>query len=108
MTFVIAGPATVTNSVNQLFFGVPRAAAGTGINVNQVGTCQTDVFTVSNSLVPPLCGTLTGDHGEYVEIFALSSYKIFQLFIPAVNFRKWRLSYLFMPNWLGGKGEIIS
>ena len=72
VTFVIAGPATITNTVAQIFGGAQTGGAttlGAGINVNEVGVCQTDVFTVSNSLVPPVCGTLTGDHSKYKQIW---------------------------------------
>ena len=101
MTFVIAGPATVTNSVNQLFFGVPRAAAGIGINVNQVGTCQTDVFTVSNSLVPPLCGTLTGDHGKLLWRYIYLNKLLASILTSIVNFRKYQPSYfLSQIGWI--------
>ena len=66
-TFVISGPTTATATTNVLFHGVPFSAAtfvsASGINVNQRGQCLTDVFTISNSQVPPVCGTLSGEHG---------------------------------------------
>ena len=60
--FVITGPDTVTTSVAKtLAPGIPIS----GKQYSYSGTCATDVFTVSGSTnVPPLCSTLTGEHGK--------------------------------------------
>ena len=60
--FVITGPDTVTTSVAKtLAPGIPIV----GKKYSYSGTCLTDVFTVSGtSNVPPLCSTLTGEHGK--------------------------------------------
>ena len=57
-SFVITGPNTVTTSVASALVS-PKL--GTGFAYT--GSCLTDLFTVSDSHVPPLCGTLTGEHG---------------------------------------------
>ena len=61
--FVITGPSTNTASVGLQIFGVTAAA---GKEYNNAGACLTDVFTVSSSNVPPICGTVTGEHGEFL------------------------------------------
>jgi len=58
--FVITGPSTVTVSNALMTAGVVGSA---GKAVSSRGNCQTDAFTVSGgTIVPELCGTLTGDH----------------------------------------------
>ena len=58
--FVITGPSTVTVSNALMTAGVVASA---GKAVSSRGNCQTDAFTVSGgTIVPELCGTLTGDH----------------------------------------------
>ena len=54
-TFVITGPQTSSVSLAKL----------AGKKFNYAGACQTDVFSVSGTTVPPLCDTLTGEHGKY-------------------------------------------
>jgi len=58
--FVITGPSTNTNSVMNAVGGANGGATGKDVSLR--GNCFTDVFTVSSSSVPTLCGTLTGDH----------------------------------------------
>ena len=55
-TFVITGPQTSSATVAKL------AAK----KFNYAGACQTDVFSVSGTGVPPLCDTLSGEHGKYI------------------------------------------
>ena len=62
-SFVITGPNTVTTSVAAALVS-PKL--GTGFAYT--GSCLTDLFTVSDSHVPPLCGTLTGEHGKNCKI----------------------------------------
>ena len=63
-TFVITGPQTSTVSL----------ATIVGKKYNSVGTCQTDVFSVSGTNVPPLCSTLSGEHGKYETLFPYCNY----------------------------------
>lgn len=60
-TFVITGPSTNTGSVGKQVNG-NHVEVGGGKLFSQAGSCLTDVFTVSGSEVPPLCGTLSGEH----------------------------------------------
>ena len=62
-SFVISGPSTLTASIGETLYGnfLTVDAAG-GADVTDAGQCRTDTFTVSNSEVPILCGTNTGDH----------------------------------------------
>ena len=64
-TFVISGPSTITLSVGKIIAGQLQSA--TGKKVNNKGNCITDVFSINNvPNVPNICGTLTGDHGEFL------------------------------------------
>ena len=65
--FVITGPSTNTNSVMNAVGGANGGATGKDVSLR--GNCFTDVFTVSSSSVPTLCGTLTGDHRKLPKIF---------------------------------------
>ena len=66
-SFVLTGPSTVTTSSSAMTAGAPTSKAGLKVAYN-LGTCATDMFTVSgNTYVPPLCSTLTGDHGNLNE-----------------------------------------
>jgi len=61
VSFIITGPQTATASVGKnsgvLFQGAQKNT------FNFTGKCITDAFTVGGGVgVPPLCGTLTGDH----------------------------------------------
>ena len=62
--FVITGPSTDTISIGKALNGeVSNGATGTAYNF--AGNCRTDIFTVSGDTeVPPLCGTLTGEHSK--------------------------------------------
>ena len=62
--FVISGPSTDTISIGKALNGeVTNGATGTAYNF--AGNCRTDMFTVSGGTeVPPLCGTLTGEHSK--------------------------------------------
>ena len=64
-TFVIAGPSTVTYSVNYEINGGFSYAAGVAVSY---GTqCQTDTFSMTGipGAVPPvICGTNSGYHGN--------------------------------------------
>ena len=63
-SFVISGPSTVSLSIAKMLNGVLNAP--TGKEVSQKSTCATDSFSVSNSPnIPNLCGTLSGEHGNY-------------------------------------------
>ena len=64
--FVITGPSTNTNSVMNAVGGANGGATGKDVSLR--GNCFTDVFTVSSSSVPTLCGTLTGDHRKLPKI----------------------------------------
>ena len=58
-TFVITGPSTKTITSTLLYYEVEPE------NYVQYSQCSTDIFGISNApTVPPLCGTLTGDHGK--------------------------------------------
>ena len=63
-TFVITGPQTSTVSLAKLV----------AKKYNSVGACQTDVFSVSGTNVPPLCSTLSGEHGKYETLFPYCNY----------------------------------
>lgn len=59
--FAITGPSTVSTSIGLLLAGDINVTAGK--KVSNRGNCFTDAFSVSGgTIVPELCGTLTGDH----------------------------------------------
>jgi hypothetical protein len=63
-TFVIAGPSTVTLSVNYETAGSVTNAAG--VAFNQATQCQTDTFSMTGipgAIPPVICGTNSGYHG---------------------------------------------
>ena len=63
-TFAITGPSTDTTSIGKIIGG--QVVDGSkGKAYSYAGRCLTDVFTVSGDVgVPPLCGTLSGEHGK--------------------------------------------
>ena len=63
-TFVITGPSTNVASVGKQTGGIVTGAGAKQFSYK--GRCLTDVFTVGGSSVPPLCGTLTGEHSKYL------------------------------------------
>ena len=72
-TFAITGPSTLTDTVGKMIGGQVTDGVTTGKLFNYAGNCFTDSFTVSGAVgVPPLCGTLSGEHGMYSnqQIFA--------------------------------------
>ena len=58
-TFVITGPQTSSATVAKL----------AGKKFNYAGACQTDIFSVSGTTVPPLCDSLSGEHGKFHSCF---------------------------------------
>ena len=65
-TFAITGPSTLTDTVGKMIGGQVTDGVTTGKLFNYAGNCFTDSFTVSGAVgVPPLCGTLSGEHGMY-------------------------------------------
>ena len=69
-TFVITGPSTDTASVQT----TTATAPGAGKKFSYASRCLTDAFEVSGApMVPTLCGTLTGEHGN----FMIFTYEIF-------------------------------
>ena len=44
-----------------------------GKKFNYAGACQTDVFSVSGTGVPPLCDTLSGEHGKYHKMIIIGN-----------------------------------
>jgi hypothetical protein len=65
-TFVITGPSTSTDSVVELLNG-NVVAKGAGVAASEATQCLTDTFTVTNqNTLPVICGTNTGEHGNYV------------------------------------------
>ena len=66
-TFAITGPSTLTVTVGKMVGGQVTDGVTTGKLFNYAGTCFTDSFTVSGAVgVPPLCGTLSGEHGMII------------------------------------------
>ncbi len=65
-TFVIAGPNTITLSVNLESGGsVTNVAPGVAFSLATV--CQTDTFSITGvpgSVPPVICGTNSGYHGK--------------------------------------------
>ena len=64
-TFVIAGPSTVTLSVNYETGGSVTNAAG--VPYSLATQCQTDTFSmtgVPGAIPPVICGTNSGYHGK--------------------------------------------
>ena len=66
LNFVITGPSTRTSSVTKLLNGESSGAAAAVPTASDATQCLTDQFTVttSSSVIPVLCGTLTGDHSK--------------------------------------------
>ena len=64
-TFAITGPSTSTVSIGKIIGGQVTDGKTAGKLYSYAGRCLTDVFTVSGDVgVPPLCGTLSGEHGK--------------------------------------------
>ena len=63
-TFAITGPSTDTTTIGKILGGQVLDGSK-GVAYSSAGRCLTDVFTVSGDVgVPPLCGTLSGEHGK--------------------------------------------
>ena len=59
----------------------------TGKKFNYAGTCFTDLFTVSGDVgVPPLCGSLSGEHGMY----DISATSLISKTLLYLNRHEWR------------------
>jgi hypothetical protein len=70
--FVIAGPSTVTVSVN-LEAGGSVTNKAPGVAFNQVTLCQTDTFSITGvpgGVPPVICGTNSGYHGKFMNLVA--------------------------------------
>ena len=77
-SFVISGPSTVSLSIAKMLNGVLNAP--TGKAVSQKSTCATDSFSVSNSPnIPNLCGTLSGEHGNYLPNYTCMNQEYFDI-----------------------------
>ena len=64
-TFAITGPSTDTTTIGKIIGGQVTDGKTAGKAYSSAGRCLTDVFTVSGDVgVPPLCGTLSGEHGK--------------------------------------------
>lgn len=92
MTFVIAGPSTVTTTVGGTTGG---EALGAAKDVADVGRCKDDQFSVTspgNAAPPVICGTNTGDH-MYVNVNdgSTCSDLVFQLSATATVTRSWAI-----------------
>ena len=69
-TFVIAGPSTITLSLVFLTGGSVTTAAGAP--ASSLTQCQTDTFSITGvpgGNPPVICGTNTGYHGNYSQLF---------------------------------------
>ena len=75
-TFVITGPSTSTVSTHYVVNGniIPTVGPSPAQRLmHKQGSCATDIFVISHQQnVPEVCGTLTGEHGIYHLIIALS------------------------------------
>ena len=66
-TFVIAGPTTLTTTVAKELGGSMGTAAGSPVNL--ATECLTDTFSMTGpagSVPPIICGTNSGEHGEFL------------------------------------------
>jgi len=92
MTFVIAGPSSVTTSVGELLANIP-VGAGEGGDVSVSTQCNTDTFSVTNPggpSPPVICGTNTGAH-MYVDASEACNTLSFQLGTTSSPTRSWTI-----------------
>ena len=72
MTFVIAGPSTVTTTIGAIQRGA-SIAGGAGDAVNDATQCKDDQFAVTspgNPTPPVICGTNTNAHSKYFVVLS--------------------------------------
>ena len=72
MTFVMAGPSTVTTTTGQILLGESIPGGG-GDAVNDATQCKDDQFAVTspgNPTPPVICGTNTNAHSKYFVVLS--------------------------------------